>query len=130
MPPICDALSSILPDPDLTLSLGRYDAAAELEKAQTQFYDCFDKLMAASKNLFATYHFMLDIHKDCAGVIKQSVALGQPNSVTVQQVQAQKAQIEQDMLGMESIHLGTMRTVQLLHDGSEWIVWDELSSYN
>lgn len=123
MPPVLDTLSTILSDPDLIASSGRYDAATEFKRTQAGFYDCFDKLMAASKSLIAAYHSMLEMHKDCARMINQLLALGQPNSVVGQHIRARKAQIEQDMLEMESIQCETMRSIQLLHDGSKWIAW-------
>lgn len=125
-----EALSTILLDPDSTSSSsGRYAAATELEKAQACFYDCFDSLMAVSKALIGTYHSMLEMHKDCIQVLRQHLALGRPNSVNVQHIQAQKTQIEQAMLEMESTQFETMQTVQLLHDGSKWILWDLLGEY-
>lgn len=119
MSPALETLSTILLDPDSTSSSGRYATATELEKAQACLYDCFDSLMAASKALIGTYHSMLKMHKDCTQVLRQHLALGRPNSVNVQHIQAQKTQIEQDMLEMESIQFVTMQTIQLLHDGSK-----------
>ncbi|KAF6218504.1 hypothetical protein HO133_005853 [Letharia lupina] len=122
MSPVLDTLSTILSDLDLVSSSGRYDAATGFKKTQAGFYDCFDKLMAASKSLIAAYHSMLEMHKDCARMINQLLALGQPNSVVVQHIRARKAQIEQDMLEMESIQCETMRSIQLLHDGNQLVI--------
>lgn len=126
MSSILDALSTIVSDPDLTSATGKDEAATELKKVQASFYDSFDKLMDASKRLTAIYHSMLEMHKFCAQMLKRCLALGQPNSVRVQRIQAQKAQIEQNMIEIVSIQSENMRAIELLHDGSKRILWDRL----
>ncbi|CAD6582862.1 MAG: hypothetical protein ASARMPREDX12_001104 [Alectoria sarmentosa] len=122
MSPALENLSTILLDLDLTSSSGRYAAATELEEAQACLYDCFDSLMAASKALIGTYHSMLKVHKDCTQLLRQHLALDRPNSVNVQHIQAQKTQIEQDMLKMESIQFVATQKIQLLHDGNQLVI--------
>lgn len=132
MSSVLDDLSTMLsgPNPDLTSASGRHDAAKKLEEVQSAIYDCFDNTMAASKGFTATYHSMLETHKVCAQLLGLCLALSQPNSVSVQRILAQKAQIELDMIEMVSTQSRTMQIIQLLHDCSEWIIWDRLSLYN